>query len=341
MMLGGFSTPAIDKATVHYAEGEKLIEGKDLNYEERIDHHLKYRQPLVDAWHKAEAAAADAALADLVKKPEAGGQKPGDRGQKSEEKIPAANAMDAVALSEWLFEIRSALAKDLQPLGDALMGALEAGDLPAMQAALRKISEGMPELAGDADNLAEVLAGQFADAWLGDENPEPGANSGTPDGARKGWEARRTNGWRPANRPGGTGNPKKRQERGSIEEVLDAAFDDTDSRDFVNYSTVTAAEAETLQEGAPVDVTGWQRRVEADVVNKILSKHSADAFPVTEEDFRKLPALHRQAIATEWQQQSGGEWRLKTIARDGRDLWIIEQARTGQSTLNLISMYRP
>lgn len=63
--------------------------------------------------------------------------------------------------------LRSALAKDLQPLGDALAGAMNAGDLPAMQAALKKISANMPELAGDAGNLSVVLADQFADAYLG------------------------------------------------------------------------------------------------------------------------------------------------------------------------------
>ncbi len=93
-----------------------------------------------------------------------------------------ANAMDNQALGEWLFEIRSALAKDMQPLGAALAGAMEAGDLPAMQAALRKISKGMPELAGDAANLAEVLAGQFTSAFLGDcaEEVENGDLPGHP-----------------------------------------------------------------------------------------------------------------------------------------------------------------
>jgi phage gp29-like protein len=73
-----------------------------------------------------------------------------------------ANAMDPVALSEWLFEFRSALTKDLQPLGKALAGAMQAGDLGAMQAALKKISAGMPDLAGDAESLADVLSRQFA-----------------------------------------------------------------------------------------------------------------------------------------------------------------------------------
>lgn len=90
-----------------------------------------------------------------------------------------ANAMDPVALSEWLFELRAALSADLQPLGKALAGAMQAADLPAMQAALRKISQGMPELAGDAANLAEVLAGQFADSFLGDD-AEDVANAFNP-----------------------------------------------------------------------------------------------------------------------------------------------------------------
>lgn len=76
------------------------------------------------------------------------------------------NAMDPVALSEWIFEVRTALNKDLQPLGKALAGALQAGDLPAMQAALKKISAGMPELAGDAESLATVLSKQFSQSLI-------------------------------------------------------------------------------------------------------------------------------------------------------------------------------
>ncbi len=101
-----------------------------------------------------------------------------------------------------LLALRAALTADLQPLGEALAGALQAGDLPAMQAALRKISANMPELAGDAANLAEVLAGEFADAFLGETQDgktqdarQEVENAGNTDGARKGWETRRANGW--------------------------------------------------------------------------------------------------------------------------------------------------
>lgn len=141
---------------------------------------------LMDRLNLPKAVNEADALGAAVKKPEV-------RGQRAE----VENAMDNYALSEWLFEIRAALSKDLQPLGEALAGAMQARDLAAMQAALKKISKNMPELAGDAENLAEVLAGQFTDAFLGDgtEEVEEAENSGNSDGASKGWETRRANGW--------------------------------------------------------------------------------------------------------------------------------------------------
>ena len=64
--------------------------------------------------------------------------------------------------------LRTALAADLQSLGDALLAAYQAGDFAAMQAALKKISAGMPALAGDADELSATIAQQMTTAWLGD-----------------------------------------------------------------------------------------------------------------------------------------------------------------------------
>jgi phage gp29-like protein len=83
-------------------------------------------------------------------------------------RLEMTNAMDNEALSEWLNEVRSALAADLQPLGDALAQAMSFGDLPAMQAALRKISADMPSFAGEADALSAVLTEQFTSALLSD-----------------------------------------------------------------------------------------------------------------------------------------------------------------------------
>ena len=77
------------------------------------------------------------------------------------------NALSGEA-DESMQALRTALAADLQPLGDALFSAYQAGDFAAMQAALKKVSANMPELAGDADALTAKLAKQMTDAWLGD-----------------------------------------------------------------------------------------------------------------------------------------------------------------------------
>jgi hypothetical protein len=61
----------------------------------------------------------------------------------------------------------SALREDLQPLGEALAGAMQAGDEAAMQAALRKISADMPEFL-DSPALEDALAEDFAAALAGE-----------------------------------------------------------------------------------------------------------------------------------------------------------------------------
>ncbi len=113
----------------------------------------------------------------------------------------------ALRISSEMQALRDALRADMEPLGDALYSAVETQDFAAMTAALRKISKGMPELMGDAVRLSRELAVQMAAAWAGKEtrNAERGklpvplseelANAGNSDGASKGWETRRANGW--------------------------------------------------------------------------------------------------------------------------------------------------
>lgn len=59
--------------------------------------------------------------------------------------------------------IRAALSADLQPLGEALAGALQAGDVVAMRAALRKISQDMPEFLS-SPALEDALGIEFLTA---------------------------------------------------------------------------------------------------------------------------------------------------------------------------------
>lgn len=65
-------------------------------------------------------------------------------------------------------EFRKALARGMQPIGEALFEAYQSGDLPAMHAALSKISKSFPALAGDAAQLTSMLADQFTADYLGE-----------------------------------------------------------------------------------------------------------------------------------------------------------------------------
>ena len=103
-----------------------------------------------------EADVGEAALGDVTT------PAPGTTALNSGDKLPA---MDPDAGMQ---AIRTALAADMQPLGEALMAAYRAGDHAGTLAALKKISKDMPALAGDASNLTQVLAAQSAAAWLTD-----------------------------------------------------------------------------------------------------------------------------------------------------------------------------
>lgn len=90
---------------------------------------------------------------------------------------PAANAEEASAkdaVGASITDLRKRLAKDMQPLGEALAAAYQAEDFPAMTAALKKISKGMPDLTA-SDELASGLADLMA-TWL----TEPQETEETP-----------------------------------------------------------------------------------------------------------------------------------------------------------------
>lgn len=76
--------------------------------------------------------------------------------------------------------LTGALSSDLQPLGTALAGALQAGDEAAMRAALKKISKDMPEFL-ESEAMEELLADEMMRAFLGEgEEVENGDFKGRP-----------------------------------------------------------------------------------------------------------------------------------------------------------------
>lgn len=82
---------------------------------------------------------------------------------------PVTTALNSAADPDQALQaIRAALAADMQPLGDALFSAYQGGDLPAVQAALTKISDKLPDLSGAAAALGDELTRQFTTALTED-----------------------------------------------------------------------------------------------------------------------------------------------------------------------------
>jgi len=71
----------------------------------------------------------------------------------------------APAEADGLDAIRAALADDYKKLGDALNASMQAEDMPAMIAALKKIAKEMPGVL-DPTALTDELAKQFTQAYL-------------------------------------------------------------------------------------------------------------------------------------------------------------------------------
>jgi hypothetical protein len=78
-----------------------------------------------------------------------------------------ANREGEDATEDLATRLTGALSLDLQPLGKALAGALQAGDEAAMTAALRKISARMPEFL-ESTALEEALGEEFVKALSGE-----------------------------------------------------------------------------------------------------------------------------------------------------------------------------
>ena len=233
-------------------------------------------------------------------------------------------------LDEEMQALRMALAADLKPLGDALFAAYQAGDAPAMTAALKKISAGMPDLAGDAAALSEELGGRMVAAFLGDDAEEvanAGFNQSQP----------RLHGKWTGTADGGGGSKSRKVD--SIPEVVHAAFYPS-NQTFCDWADVSATDVELIKREFGMDLTGGKRVLVADEVRKILRDHGADPLPVTYQDFEALPHLMaaRQRVLTS--SRPGKHPRIISLIPQGNTTVIVEEVRTGRNKLAVMSLYK-
>lgn len=122
---------------------------QDLTSDLTIDKGLKDLGVIQDPEDLAERYGRSAIKEDVLSQPST----------VTSEEIVAENEADPANAA--MEKILSALSADLKPLGDALARAMRADDMPAMIAALKKISMDMPQLAGDSKKLSAALAAQM------------------------------------------------------------------------------------------------------------------------------------------------------------------------------------
>jgi phage gp29-like protein len=270
---------------------------------------------VIDAGVKLAGMGARVSISSLMERagiPEA--KDDGDvLGQTEQEETEDRRGVENAAVSVepgWM----DALREDLQPLGRALAGAMQAGDGAAMRAAARKISEGMPEfLASDA--LADALGDEMA-AALGDA--EEVENAGNSEGAVKGWETRRRNGWQ--------SQPKATNQ--DIASLVDDALDNpADNRDSIAlFGDVGIEEARLL--GLP---EGFKRGMSRHSIRHIFKSHGdpkieepRGQIAVTREDIARIPefiAKSNEAV------HSGLNGNVQTIR------YYLDDAETGTTTV--------
>lgn len=229
--------------------------------------------------------------------------------------------------------LTAALSEDLQPLGSALAAALQAGDEAAFQAALNKISERMPEFL-QSEAMEELLEDEMVQALLGDE--EEVENAGTSEGAVKGWETRRRNGWQ--SRP----NASAADLSALVDDAIDNRADASDRT--VIFGEVEGNEALLLGLGS-----GYRHGLSRHGIRHMLKSHGDSAkeaargqIAITRDDIKRIPEI----IANSHHAQHAGKnaHGLATIRYfyDGPDgtTTVLEEVRTGRKTLVAMQMIK-
>ena len=227
--------------------------------------------------------------------------------------------------------LRDALAEDMQPLGDALWQAYQSADLPAMRAALRKISNDIQGLAGNATALGNELEGMLVDSLLGKDFPEAPitSNAGNTDGAIKGWATRRASGWQ--------SQPQAANQ--NVKSLVDDALDNhADNRDSIAlFGDVSPEEARLL--GLP---PGFKRGMSRHSIRHIYNSHGNPALEdprgqiaVTREDIANIPETIAKSQAAVHSGTSGNVQTIRYYLDDAQKgtTTVVDEVRSGRKRL--------
>lgn len=144
-----------------------------------------------------------------------------------------------------------------------------------------------------ADEMTKVYGEEFHHAEARGEL----ANSGTSEGARKGWETRRRNGWTPE---------QLAENREKAASLAKEALSDRQSNRTEKFGQADGEEAADIKAAVGIDVTGFEHQMSSKDIRHADKRHGAQRtvgkkklgerdpkqVPLSDEDFKRVPDLY-------------------------------------------------
>ena len=192
----------------------------------------------------------------------------------------------------------TALKDDCKPLAKEVEKLLENPTPEKARELLEKIPDLVPEDPALAPLLAEEMVKAYGDAFTKARSPDDAAlaNAGTSEGAKKGWETRRRNGWTP-------------EQLEANKATVDSLITDLAKRGPNNSKAwrntpkdlgeVSQGLADEIHAANPeMKVTaGTMQTIDQDQLNHALEEHGVgkekwpNSVPITEEDLKRIPEV--------------------------------------------------
>lgn len=200
-----------------------------------------------------------------------------------------------------------AVSNDAKPLADQvkkLLDLIDAGkeaEAASFAATLSaNLASYLPEDPESATVLAEAMAEKYAQAWEEAHTQRHGeglANTGTSEGAKKGWLTRRRNGW----------TPEQLEDNKNKASALAAeALNDRKSNRTEKFGAADGQEAADIKAITGIDVTGFEHELSSNDIRhadkrhgtprtigkKKLGERNRKQVPLTAQDFERIPELY-------------------------------------------------
>ena len=328
--LGETLHEQVDRFVIRYVTGDdeplaqiviEPVTKPDVDTDIKIDRHLAElgvklsKADALQRYGRTEAQGDDDALELAPNAPQMGLQG-GLNGFANEEqpKTPFKNAQkpfknapgdsDGQGDAQALKELVGAFSRDLGPAAEEvkkLLADLDAGKdvTESAKSLVSRLPSLLPADPEGAAILAEAMAGAFASvsaAPRGEDAKADLANSGTSEGAKKGWETRRKNGWTPE---------QVAENKVKIVDLAKKALSDRSSDDTLIMGNTEGEAAKDIKALTGIDVSGYSQEISTHDIRHEDKRHGtprkinkkkygerrADQVPISTQDFERIPEL--------------------------------------------------